>query len=71
MNDWDKICIEAGRVLLDLDAAEAEMIELETRATVADARAEAAWERFLAKVGPRRPSPLPEYEHERAMGRIR
>lgn len=51
MNDWDALCIEAGLVRLDLDVAEAEMLELETRATVADARAEAAWDRLMAMTG--------------------
>lgn len=48
---WHDICFEAHRVRLDLNIAEAELIELETRATTADARAESAWERFLALAG--------------------
>lgn len=47
---WHELCFQAGLVRLDIDVAEATMLELETRATTADGRAEGAWERFMALV---------------------
>lgn len=45
---WHDICFQAALVRLDLDVAEAELLELETRATTAEGRAEGAWERLMA-----------------------
>lgn len=46
--NWHALCIQAGLVRLDLDVAEASTLELETRATTADGRAEGAWRRLMA-----------------------
>lgn len=50
--NWHSLCSEAARVHLDVVAKEARMLELETRARTAEGRAEGAWNRLMASVGP-------------------
>ncbi len=50
MSLWEDNELQAGLVKLDLDVADAEMLELQTRAILADARADSAWDRFLKSV---------------------
>lgn len=45
--NFHALSLQAALLRLDLDIEEARMLELETRATEADARAEAAWDRLM------------------------
>lgn len=48
---WNALSFQVALLRLDLAVAEARMLELETRATTADGRADGAWERLMAMTG--------------------